>query len=109
MSIVFNEGTKTFHLFNREISYLMMVLPNGQMGQLYFGKRVHDREDFSYLYETLPRPMAAYVFEGEYSLSLEHVKQEYGVYGTSDFRRPAVEILQQNGHRPGTARYAFPV
>ncbi len=105
MSIVFNEGTKTFHLFNREISYLMMVLPNGQMGQLYFGKRVHDREDFSYLYETLPRPMAAYVFEGEYSLSLEHVKQEYGVYGTSDFRRPAVEILQQNGSRLCDFRY----
>ncbi len=99
MSIVFNEDKKTFHLYNQEISYIMMVLPNGQMGQLYFGKRVHNREDFSYLYESLPRPMASYLYEGEYSLSLEHVKQEYGVYGTTDYRHPAVEILQPNGSR----------
>lgn len=99
MSILFSESTKTFHLYNREISYIMMVLPNGHMGQLYFGKRVHHKEDYSYLYETVCRPMAAYVFEGDYSLSLEHVKQEYGVYGTTDFRRPAIEILQENGSR----------
>ena len=105
MSILFNDGTKTFHLFNDEISYIMMVLPNGHMGQLYFGKRVHHREDYSYLYETVPRPMTSYVFEGDRALSLEHVKQEYGVYGTTDYRRPAVEILQQNGSRICDFRY----
>lgn len=99
MDILFEERTKTFHLYNEEISYVMMVLPNGHMGQLYFGKRVHHREDFSYLYETAYRPMTSYVFEGDRSLSLEHVKQEYGVYGTTDYRRPAIEILQKNGSR----------
>ena len=49
MHIVWREETKTFHLFNEQISYIMKVLRNGQLGQLYFGKRVHDREDFSYL------------------------------------------------------------
>ena len=96
MSIIFNERTKTFHLYNQEISYIMKVLPNEHMGQLYFGKRVHHREDYSYLYETMPRPMTSYVFEGDYTLSLEHIKQEYGVYGTTDFRRPAIEIVQPN-------------
>lgn len=105
MSILFNESTKTFHLYNQEISYLMMVLPNGHMGQLYFGKKVHPREDFSYLCEPALRPMASYMFEGDGSLSLEHVKQEYGVYGTTDFRRPAVEILQPNGSRLCDFRY----
>ena len=51
MSIVFSETTRTFHLYNQEISYIMTVLPNGHMGQLYFGKRVHHKEDYSYLYE----------------------------------------------------------
>ena len=50
MSIIFNESTKTFHLYNQEISYIMTVLPNGHMGQLYFGKRVHHKEDYLYLY-----------------------------------------------------------
>ena len=99
MSILFYETTKTFHLWNQKISYIMTVLPNGHMGQLYFGKRVSQREDYSYLYETAFRPMTSYVFEGDRSLSLEHVRQEYGVYGTTDFRHPAVEVLQQNGSR----------
>ena len=105
MSILFYETTKTFHLCNQEISYIMTVLPNGHMGQLYFGKRVSQREDYSYLYETASRPMTSYVFEGDRSLSLEHVRQEYGVYGTTDFRRPAIEILQPNGSRICDFRY----
>ena len=43
MSIVFNEKSQTFHLFNSKISYIMGVLPNGHMGQLYFGKRIHQK------------------------------------------------------------------
>ena len=99
MSISYNEKSKTFHLFNEEISYIMAVLPNGQMGQLYFGKKIHPKEDYSYLLELLPRSMASCVLDGEPPLSLEHVKQEYGVYGSSDYRFPAVEILQENGSR----------
>ena len=99
MSIVFNETNQTFHLFNSKISYIMGVLPNGHMVQLYFGKRVHQKEDYSYLLEMVPRSMGSYVFEEQRTLSLEHVKQEYGVYGSSDYRFPAVEILQENGSR----------
>ena len=99
MSIVFHEKNRTFHLFNGKISYIMAVLPNGQMGQLYFGKRIHQREDYSYLLEMMARPMGSYVFENDRTLSLEHVKQEYGVYGSTDYRCPAVEILQENGSR----------
>ena len=99
MSIVFHEKNRMFHLFNDKISYIMTVLPNGQMGQLYFGKRIHQREDYSYLLEMMARPMGSYVFESDRTLSLEHVKQEYGVYGSTDYRCPAVEILQENGSR----------
>lgn len=99
MSIVFHEKNRTFHLFNDKISYIMAVLPNGQMGQLYFGKRIHQREGYSYLLEMMARPMGSYVFENDRTLSLEHVKQEYGVYGSTDYRCPAVEILQENGSR----------
>ncbi len=99
MSIQFNEQTRTFHLFNDSISYIMTVLPNHHMGQLYFGRRIHHRDDFSYLLEMSPRPMTSCLFEGDRSFSLEHTKQEYGVYGTTDYRRPAVEVLQKNGSR----------
>ena len=99
MSIIFHESSKTFHLYNNEISYIMCVLPNGHLGNLYFGKRIHDREDFSYLLEMKQRPMTACVYEGNRKFSLEHLKLEYPVYGSSDYRYPAVEILQENGSR----------
>lgn len=99
MSIIYHESTKTFHLYNDEISYIMTVLPNGHMGQLYFGKRVRDREDFSFLLETGSRPMASCVFDTDKRFSLEHIKQEYAVFGTTDYRSPAVEVVQENGSR----------
>ncbi len=99
MNIVFHEKTKTFHLYNDSISYIMTVLPSGHMGQLYYGKKIHDKEDFSYLLELVGRPMASTYFENDRSYSLEHIKQELPVYGSSDYRNPAVEILQENGSR----------
>ena len=57
--IIFHEETKTFHLYNGKISYILCVLENGHLGQLYFGKRLHDKADFSYLVEKCERPMTS--------------------------------------------------
>lgn len=97
--IIFHEDTKTFHLQNTKISYIMCVLENGHLGQLYYGKKIHDKPDFSYLLEKVQRPMSSCVYEGDRTFSLEHIKQEYPVYGTTDYRHSAVEILQENGSR----------
>jgi alpha-galactosidase len=105
MSIVFHNTTKTFHLYNDQISYIMTVLENGHLGQLYYGKAIHDKEDFSYLLEMNPRPMASYIYEGDRTFSLEHIKQEYPVYGSTDFRHPAVDILQENGSHISDFQY----
>ena len=105
MGIVYHESSKTFHLYNGEISYVMIVLENGHLGQLYFGKRMHDREGFSNLLELAPRAMAACPRLGDKVFSLEHVKQELPSYGTGDYRSPAVEIWQENGSRISDFRY----
>lgn len=98
MSIVFHEQTKTFHLFNDRISYIMNVLPTGHLMQLYCGKKVHDRNDFSYLIETSARPTTTYLSEEWHNkYTFTHLKQEFPVYGTTDFRHPAIEIKQSNG------------
>ena len=99
MNISVNSKKNTFHLYNDEISYIMTVLPNGQMGQLYFGARIHEREDYSYLLEMKSRPMTACISEEDKLFSMEHIRQEYGVFGATDYRMPAVEIQQENGSR----------
>ncbi len=105
MGIIFSESTKEFHLYNDKISYLMRVMGNGQMGQLYFGKRIPQKKDYGYLIENRYRPVSSYMFDDEYSFSLEHLKQEYPSYGTSDYRMPALEILQSNGSRITNFQY----
>ena len=85
--IIFHKETKTFHLYNEKISYILCVLENGHLGQLYFGKRLHDKADFSYLVEKCGRPMTSYIYEWDRTFSLEHIRQEYPVYGTTDVGR----------------------
>ena len=99
MPIQFHKSSQTFHLYNSQVSYIFKVLKNNQLGQLYYGKVIHDRDNFDHLFETKPRPMAACTFEGDLTFSLEHIKQEYPVYGSGDMRHPAIDILQENGSR----------
>ena len=54
---------------------------------------------FSYLVEKCERPMTSYIYEWDRTFSLEHIRQEYPVYGTTDYRHPAIELLQENGSR----------
>lgn len=97
MSINFNNKTKEFHLSNNNISYIIKILRNGQIGQLYFGKKIKHKESYSYLLESKSRPMAQYLYENDFSFSLDHIKQEFPSYGTTDHRYPAFEIKQENG------------
>lgn len=98
MNIIFNESTKEFHIYNDNISYIMKILRNNQIGQLYFGKKVKHKSEFGYLAETPEnRPMCPCLYEDDYTFSLEYFKQEYPSYGTGDYRYPAFEIKQKNG------------
>ena len=97
MPIRYNEKTREFHLYNQEISYIIKILDNDQPGQLYYGKRLTHREDFSHLFEYAMRDMSPYAFEGNSTFSLENIKQEYPTFGCGDMRFPAYEIERENG------------
>ncbi|WP_076459199.1 alpha-galactosidase [Limosilactobacillus caccae] len=97
MPIKFHKQSREFHLYNDQLSYIIKVLKNDQLGQLYFGKRVVDRDNHDYLVENTYRPVTSYVYDNDYSFSLGNMKQEYPAYGTTDYRLPAVEIKQPNG------------
>lgn len=97
MPIIYNEKTREFHLYNQEISYIIKILDNDQQGQLYYGKRLTYREDFSHLFEYAMRDMSPYAFEGNSTFSLENIKQEYPTFGCGDMRFPAYEIERENG------------
>ena len=97
MPIIYNEKTREFHLYNQEISYIIKILDNDQPGQLYYGKRLTHREDFSHLFEYAMRDKSPYAFEGNSTFSLENINQEYPTFGCGDMRFPAYEIERENG------------
>ena len=47
VNISVNNKKNTFHLYNDEISYIISVLPTRHLGQLYYGRRIREREDYS--------------------------------------------------------------
>ena len=47
MNIFYHEKAQEFHLQNESVSYIMKVLKNGQIGQLYYGSAIPDKEDFT--------------------------------------------------------------
>ncbi|MEK6455790.1 alpha-galactosidase [Caldifermentibacillus hisashii] len=97
--IKINENTLEFHLTNEKVSYLFRVMENNrQLEHLYFGSAIRHRHSFSYLTEREVRP-SNNMFEGDHTSSLEHIKQEYPVLGTTDFRYPAVRIRYPKGDR----------
>ena len=99
VEIIYHEESKEFHLYNDKISYIITVLKNGELGQLYFGRRLRERKSFGHLLELQRRPMTACAFPGDLSFSMEHIRQEYPSWGHGDMRYPAYEIEQESGSR----------
>ncbi len=97
MSIIFHESSKTFHLYNDKVSYVIYILQNGGLENLYYGKRIRDREDFSHLHEEIYRSHTAVCVPEPGVLGRHYIRDEYSSYGTGDFRSPAYTVRQENG------------
>ena len=106
MPIIYHEESKEFHIFNRDISYIIEIMENRQLGNLYYGKRIHDRESFAYMHQEGPRPHAVFACPDPSALSLQYIKQEFPSYGTGDFRYGAVTVEQENGSCISRFEYA---
>ena len=105
MAIIFHEKSGQFHLYNADISYIIEIMDNGQLGNLYYGKRVHDREDYSYIHEEVSCPHEVFCKEPPSILGLSRMKQEYPGNGVGDYRIGAFLIEQDNGSRISDFKY----
>lgn len=105
MNISYNEKEKQFHLYNDEISYVMCVLANGDLGHLYYGKRINENQIIKMQSSQGGRPMGCCAKEDE-NYSREFTMLEYPSFGNGDFRVPAFEIEQENGSRVTEFKYA---
>ncbi len=89
-------GNKYFHLKNSKVSYIFYLMPNQQLGHLYYGKALDhlSESDLDYLAKYENKAAGTVKFSEEDSaFTLSDRPQEYPVYGTSDFRSGAVEMF----------------
>lgn len=99
MPIIYHEKSKQFHIYNKEVSYIIEVMENNQLGNLYYGKKITDQESFAYLHEDMKRSLSVFSCPEPSILTLQYTKQEYPSYGTGDFRQGAFTIKQANGSK----------
>lgn len=104
MNIIWHEKTKQFHLFNDEISYIISVNPVGELGNIYYGKRINDKEDMSYVVNRFGLSQVAVDADTE-TYSMELNRQEYPSFGTTDFGTQAFEIENANGSKVSSFVY----
>ena len=89
-------NNQAFHLHNDQISYICALLPNGQLGHLYFGPRLSlTKNDLAYLSQG-PSPFAWMAnFSDDQEFALGDAQQEYPVYGTGDFRQGSLSVTRR--------------
>lgn len=92
-------GIQQFHLSNQFISYIFCISEDGKLLQIHYGKKVPQNMDYTNWIEKQHRALAVNRSNKDLSYSLEHLKQEFPEYGTTDFRHPAIQLKQENGSR----------
>lgn len=92
------KNEQLFHLYNEKISYIINVLPNQQLGHVYFGPSLGTLAPFDQAYlEKKENKSAGTVkfFEADNLFTLADRFQELPTYGTSDFREGAVSVFEE--------------
>ncbi|MFH5811270.1 alpha-galactosidase [Companilactobacillus sp. FL22-1] len=92
-------SNKIFHLHNSKISYLFWIMPNNQLGHIYYGKNLGELndDDVEYLIQQESKSAGTVKYsESIKNFTLADREPEYPVYGSSDFREGAIDISQND-------------
>lgn len=91
----------TFHLQSTETSYILKVLPSGHLANLYYGRRIREREN----YESLDQNFRCDVgLETKYSaetgiFTLNTARLEFATFGKGDYREPSLHAELEDRSR----------
>lgn len=99
MSIKFCDNTKTFYLNGKGITYAFFINEYDYPEHLYFGKSVsNDDLRFTRAYGMSSRECTIPGIDNG-AASYQRFPAEISFFGTSDYREPSVEVLNESGDR----------
>lgn len=97
MGIHFVKESSVFHLQSGHTSYVIGITKQGYLAHYYWGARIRGHR-LDELLELKGRASFTPTTDlNQQELSLDTLPQEYPSYGGSDFRSPAMHVLQPNG------------
>ncbi|ANZ60296.1 alpha-galactosidase [Secundilactobacillus paracollinoides] len=94
-----------FHLQTDHVSYVFHVMANGELGQLYYGPKIHAKTAYANLAAEDERGSMPALAVDQPAFQLEMLKQEFAGLGTGDYRYPAYQIENADGSRISEFRY----
>ncbi len=105
MSIHISKDERLFHLETENSSYIFRVLENQQLQHLYYGKRIHVKENYGNLASYQTRGFEVSYTADEEQIQLSMISNEYASYGKGDFRHPAYQVQDAIGSRITELKY----
>jgi len=105
MSIHISKDERLFHLETENSSYVFRVLENQQLQHLYYGKRIHVKENYGNLASYQTRGFEVSYTADEERIQLSMISNEYASYGKGDFRHPGYQVQDVTGSRITELKY----
>ena len=107
MAIIYNETTGVFNLQTEHTTYQMKAGEFGFLLHLYYGERLEDGSDLSYLIQRADRGFSGNPYEARYdrTFSLDYFPQEYSCFGNGDYRADSIQTVNGDGSNVIDLRY----
>lgn len=106
MAIFFNEQKKLFHLDTANNTYMIGISPEGYVGHIYYGDRLHDKGD-NYLLRMEEAPFTPGVNKREKCAFLDTFPMELPTGGVGDYRESCLDVRNEEGHMGCEIFYVF--
>jgi len=105
MTINVNQTETLFHLQTDRTSYILTVMLNGELGQVYYGDQIPVKESYANLTQREERGGMPTWNDDYPDFQPEMLKKEYASLGKGDFRAPAFQLTQPSGSRTSEFTY----
>lgn len=104
MPISFNEKTMSFRLSSKNTTYALCV-SEGYVCHLYFGSRVNNSDDLTYLLSNSCEPFTISDNLRDKAVVMDSIPLEYPCFNTGDYREHALEICDKYGAHACDLKY----
>ncbi|TCW62186.1 alpha-galactosidase [Treponema sp. J25] len=97
MKILYHENCQEFHLQNEGLSYVLAILPNGEVGLRYIGCPLDPDRTYGYLERYEGRGMGTHQEGLPFEFCLDWARREYPTSGRGDYRQSALDVSTPKG------------